>query len=96
MEEKEFNLLDEPWICVIDSQCNVKELSMLELFEHAHEYVDFSGETTAQDIAVLRLLLAILHTVFHVMTWKAIHVKFVAKMMPLISGKNFGKMRNSR
>lgn len=64
MEEKEFNLLDEPWIRVIDSQCNVKELSMLELFEHAHEYVDFSGETTAQDIAVLRLLLAVLHTVF--------------------------------
>ena len=48
----------------LNSQCNVKELSMLELFEHAHEYVDFSGETTAQDIAVLRLLLAVLHTVF--------------------------------
>ncbi len=64
MEEKEFNLLDEPWIRVIDSQCNVKELSMLELFERAHEYVDFSGETAAQDIAVLRLLIAVLLTVF--------------------------------
>lgn len=64
LEEKEFNLLDEPWIRVIDSQCKITELSVLELFEHAHEYVDLSGELSAQDIAILRILLAIMHKTF--------------------------------
>lgn len=64
MEEKMFNLLEEPWICVIDKECNVRELSILKLFEHAHEYMDLRGELATQDIAILRLLLAVLHTVF--------------------------------
>lgn len=64
MEEKMFNLLEEPWICVIDKECNIRELSILKLFEHAHEYMDLRGELATQDIAILRLLLAVLHTVF--------------------------------
>lgn len=64
MEEKMFNLLKEPWICVMNKECDISELSVLELFEHAHEYVDLRGELATQDIAILRVLLAILHTVF--------------------------------
>lgn len=60
----EFNLLDEPWIRVIDSACRIHEVSLIELLEHAHEYQDLCGELPTQDFAVLRLLLAILHTVF--------------------------------
>lgn len=64
MTEKEFNLLDEPWIRVIDSGCNVSEVSLTELFANAHSFKDLCGEIPTQDFAVLRLLLAILHTVF--------------------------------
>lgn len=64
MGEKEFNLLEEPWICVIDHECRSTELSLMEVLLHAHEYEDLSGELPTQDVAVLRLLLAVLHTVF--------------------------------
>lgn len=64
MKNKEFNLLDEPWIKVIDEECSVHELSLIELFERAHTYKDLCGELPTQDFAMLRLFLAVLHTVF--------------------------------
>lgn len=64
MNEKEFNLLDEPWIRVIDGDCRITELSLTELFGNAHLYKDLCGELPTQDFAVMRLLLAVLHTVF--------------------------------
>lgn len=64
MNEKEFCLLDMPWICVIDFDCNVSEVSLVELFKKAHLYKGLAGELPTQDFAVLRLLLAVLHTVF--------------------------------
>lgn len=64
MTDKEFNLIDEPWICVIDNDCKVSEVSLKELFANAHLYKDLCGELPTQDFAVMRLLLAILHTVF--------------------------------
>nr|WP_297572931.1 type I-E CRISPR-associated protein Cse1/CasA [uncultured Peptostreptococcus sp.] len=60
-----YNLLDEPWISVVvDKKGNTNEVSMLEFFEHAHEYLDFGGDTKTQDFAVMRVLLAVIHTVF--------------------------------
>lgn len=64
MNEKEFNLLEEPWILVIDDRCHTKEVSLIELFGNAHLYKDLCGELPTQDFAVMRLLLAVLHTVF--------------------------------
>ena len=64
MNDREFNLLDEPWIKVIDKNCVIHEVSLLELFEQAHTYKDLCGELPTQDFAMLRLLLAVLHTVF--------------------------------
>lgn len=64
MENKEFNLLWEPWIRVRLPDCSVCEVSMEELFCHAERYTDLAGELPTQDIAVLRLLLAVLHAVF--------------------------------
>jgi CRISPR system Cascade subunit CasA len=64
VNDKEFNLLDEPWIRVIDEACEIHEVSLPELFEHAHDYRDLCGELPTQDFAMLRLLLAVLHTVF--------------------------------
>ncbi|EHI70366.1 CRISPR-associated protein Cse1 [Streptococcus ictaluri 707-05] len=60
-----FNLLDEPRLSVvIDDQGITKEVSLLDLFTNAHHYKDLAGDTKTQDFAVLRVLLAVLHTVF--------------------------------
>ncbi|MDR2771460.1 MAG: type I-E CRISPR-associated protein Cse1/CasA, partial [Clostridiales Family XIII bacterium] len=64
MAEKSFNLLDEQWIRVIDGSGRSAEVSLLELFAHAHEYKRLANETETVDIAILRLLLAILYAVF--------------------------------
>ncbi|WP_019776148.1 type I-E CRISPR-associated protein Cse1/CasA [Streptococcus sobrinus] len=60
-----FNLLDEPWLSVVvDDKGSTKEVSLLDLFANAHQYKDLAGDTQTQDFAVLRVLLAVLHTVF--------------------------------
>lgn len=64
MKEVEFNLLDEPWVRVLCPDCSVREVSLTDALLHAHEYKGLAGELSTQDVAVLRLLLAVLHTVF--------------------------------
>jgi CRISPR system Cascade subunit CasA len=64
MIKKEFNLLDERWICVLDEDGRLAEISLLELFARAHGLKRLANETESLDIAILRLLLAILHAVF--------------------------------
>ena len=64
MNEIEFNLIDEPWIRVMDSNCNVSEVSLKDAILNAHNYKSLSGELPTQDIAVMRLMLAVLHTVY--------------------------------
>ena len=64
MNEKEFNLLDEHWIRVIDDQCRVSEVSLKDAILNAHNYKALSGELPTQDVAIMRLMLAVLHTVF--------------------------------
>ena len=59
-----FNLIDEKWILVIDNDGDIKEISLKELFSNAEDYKDLAGEMKTQDFAVLRILLAILQTVF--------------------------------
>ena len=64
MKEKDFNLLEEPWIRVLMPDCTVREVSLTDALLHAQEYADLAGELPTQDVAVLRLLLAVLQTVF--------------------------------
>ena len=64
MQEQEFNLLDEPWIRVMWPDYQVSELSLSDTLLKAHQIRDLAGEMATQDIAMLRLLLAVLHTVF--------------------------------
>ena len=64
MNEIEFNLIDELWIRVMDSNCNVSEVSLKDAILNAHNYKSLSGELPTQDIAVMRLMLAVLHTVY--------------------------------
>ncbi|MDR0896684.1 MAG: type I-E CRISPR-associated protein Cse1/CasA [Oscillospiraceae bacterium] len=56
-----FNLLEEPWILVRAPDGDVSEISLLTLFRNAHRYQSLAGESPTQDMAILRLLLAILH-----------------------------------
>ncbi|MFT4104374.1 MAG: type I-E CRISPR-associated protein Cse1/CasA [Lacrimispora sp.] len=61
----QFNLLDEKWLVVMTGENGeTGEASLKELFQNAHKYKRLAGETPTQDFAVLRLLLAVLHTVF--------------------------------
>ena len=62
--ECEFNLLDEPWIKVMKRDGTIDEVSLITVFEQEHLYTDLAGELATQNVAVLRLLLAVLHTVF--------------------------------
>lgn len=64
MSEREFCLLYDPWILVMRHDGITEELSIIETLSRAHELKDLSGEVPAQDIALLRFLLAILHAVF--------------------------------
>lgn len=65
MEQMEFNLLDEPWIRVMTEDCTVVERSLMQVLLNSHRYQRLAGELLTQDVALLRLLLAILQTVFY-------------------------------
>jgi CRISPR system Cascade subunit CasA len=64
MTEAKFNLIDEPWIVVINLQGKEEVLSLKEVLLRSHEMKSFSGEMLAQDISILRLLLGILYAIY--------------------------------
>lgn len=64
MTERHFNLVTEPWIKVLDVQNHPQEISLTELFQNADHYRQLAGEMPAQDLVILRFLLAILTTVY--------------------------------
>lgn len=61
MNDTEFNLLHEPWILAMKDDGAVEELSIISVLEQAHEIRTLSGELPTQDMAISRLLLAILY-----------------------------------
>ena len=63
--DKEFCLLDESWIKVLNDENEIIEVSLIDVFTNAHKYKRLAGETATQDVAILRLLLAITITVFY-------------------------------
>lgn len=64
MNEREFNLVDEPWICVLRKDLQVDTLSLRDVFLHGQDYLDLGGENQPQNFAVLRLLIALAYTIF--------------------------------
>lgn len=64
MGDVDFNLIEEPWIKVALLDGGVEEKSLTEVLVNAHKYKSLAGEMAAQDIAILRCLVAIVHTVF--------------------------------
>ena len=59
-----FNLIDEPWIKVIDENNQNTMVSIKATFENANKYKKIAGDMATQDFAVFRVLLSILHTVY--------------------------------
>lgn len=60
-----FNLLDEPWISVLDGKTGEKrDVSLLEFFQNGGKYQTLAGDTETQNFAVMRFLLSIIQTVF--------------------------------
>ena len=60
-----YNLLDEAWIPVLRKDTGaVEQVSLLTLFTKAHNYSALAGEMATQNFAMLRVLLAVLVTVF--------------------------------
>lgn len=58
-----FNLLDEPWIPVVQHDGSSVELSLCDVLLHAHELRSLHGESPLVVAALYRLLLAVLHRV---------------------------------
>lgn len=63
METPSFNLLDEPWIRVTRLNGTPDEVSLLTVFREAADIAGIHGEIASQDVAILRLLLAVCHRV---------------------------------
>ncbi|WP_007023151.1 type I-E CRISPR-associated protein Cse1/CasA [Saccharomonospora iraqiensis] len=60
-DQTSFDLVDQPWIPVRMRDGATTELSLAEVFTRAHEVATLSGDLPTQDLALVRLLLAILH-----------------------------------
>ncbi|MDO4610392.1 type I-E CRISPR-associated protein Cse1/CasA [Corynebacterium sp.] len=56
-----FNLIDEPWIRVIDGAGEVTDVGIREALVNAPRYRALAGDMPTQDFAVLRLLLAVVY-----------------------------------
>lgn len=65
MVSQSFNLTTDPWIKVIQTDTGQeKRVSLIDLFTNAQDYRQLAGDMRSQDFAILRLLLAILTTVY--------------------------------
>lgn len=63
MEDKSFNLISEPWIRVETLENQIVQQSIREVLENSQKDQGLAGELPTQNAAVLRMLLAIVHTV---------------------------------
>lgn len=63
---EEFNLIEQPWIRILDGDGNVREVSLAEALQNAHEIRGLAGELATQDFAVLRVLISVVYRVLEV------------------------------
>lgn len=59
-----YNLLEEQWIPLMRNDGEVEKSSIIHLFQHASEYRGLAGDMATQNFSLLRLLLAIVLTVY--------------------------------
>ena len=60
-----YNLWDEEWVLVIDNENKVQKVSLTELILHADKYKRLAGETALQDLAVQRVVQAIILSAYY-------------------------------
>lgn len=60
-----FNIINEPWILALDRNGMVQQISLETALTNGKEYISLSGETKLQDIAILRLLVAVTVTILY-------------------------------
>lgn len=65
MEEQAYNLTEEKWIRALSRNGQETKLDLREVFLEAQNYLDIGGEIRLQDMAVLRLLIAISVTLLY-------------------------------
>lgn len=63
-----FNLIDEPWLQVRRPNGEINLVSIRTALESAHEIHQVRGDSPTQDVAILRLLLAVLWRAFTAVT----------------------------
>lgn len=73
-----FDLITKPWINVTYLNNSSKTISLDKLFTDANEIKELNGDSKVQDLSILRLLLAILTTVYNktsdpMQTWKTLY-----------------------
>lgn len=61
MTNPSFDLLDEPWIQVVEHNGAVTAVSLLEVFTRPRDFSRLTGDLVTQEAAIFRLLLAIMH-----------------------------------
>ena len=96
MTETAFNLVDEPWIRVLLPDGAAAEVSLRDVLLRAHTFSDLGGELPTQNIAVLRLLLAVLHTVFSRMDETGAQARWRIRTMRLNGGFRSGRAGRCR
>ena len=60
MTDETFNLVDRPWIRVRMLDGSTRELSLMDVFARANEVETLANDIVTQDVAILRMLLAVL------------------------------------
>lgn len=66
MDDREFNLITEKWIKVLNQNDQVEEVSLENVLTNTKYYKALAGECSQQDITVFRFLLAVVYTI----TWR--------------------------
>lgn len=94
MEEKEFNLLEKAWIRVRYPNGKIQSVSLSEALLKAHEFSELAGELPTQDVAVMRLLLAVLHTVFTRMDEEGTERELLSESEAVEQWKTLWEMRH--
>lgn len=60
----DFNLLDDPFITVIDHNNERSLVGLLELIKDAHRYSAILGDTPFQELSLIRLVIAVLYSAY--------------------------------
>ena len=60
----QYNLLEEPWINVVDTDGCASAVSLRDVLVNAHKIRKFANDMPNQDLPLLRLLVAILYRAY--------------------------------